>query len=214
MLIRELTHGARSKNSSCWMLLIPPTITSSSTQTRAELGLPKPGSQTAGRGRGSRRWLSSRDQGLYISFLAYPNWSARLSRILNIVGVLAVIESLRSLLPPELPGGGQVAQRRSARQEKGGRDSGGAEHSWSGDQVGHRGNRNQRLSKPSFPASNRFRLPLLHLFDSRGFEWTAWKSSQNRLWGGLLISFGALKRGRCLSWSCVLPENSPLPKSR
>ncbi len=57
--------------------------------------------QTAGRGREDRRWLSPRDQGIYISFLFYPAWSSRRASILNTVGVLAVLESLRSVVPAE-----------------------------------------------------------------------------------------------------------------
>ena len=101
MLIRELTHGAFEE----FDLLDMADSTNDYLKQYADQGrarIAQARQQTAGRGRGSRRWLSSRDQGLYISFLAYPNWSARLSRLLNIVGVLTVIESLRSLAPPEL----------------------------------------------------------------------------------------------------------------
>ena len=56
------------------------------------------GEQRAGRGRQNRQWLSPRNQGLYISFLFYPQWFSGLSPILNAVGVLAVLKSLRSLL--------------------------------------------------------------------------------------------------------------------
>ncbi len=59
--------------------------------------------QTAGRGRQDRQWLSSRDQGIYLSFLFYPKWSSRLALILNAVGVLAVLESLREVVPPDMP---------------------------------------------------------------------------------------------------------------
>ena len=101
MLIRELTQGTFED----FDLLDVADSTNDYLKQYADQGrarIVQARSQTAGRGRGRRRWLSSRDEGLYISFLVYPNWSARLSRILNIVGVLAVIESLRSLLPPEL----------------------------------------------------------------------------------------------------------------
>ena len=101
MLIRELTHGVFEE----FELLDVAESTNDYLKQYADQGrarIAQARKQTAGRGSGSRRWLSSRDQGLYISFLAYPNWSARVSRILNIVGVLAVIESLRSLVPPEL----------------------------------------------------------------------------------------------------------------
>ena len=57
------------------------------------------GEQRAGRGRQNRQWLSPRNQGLYISFLFYPQWFSGLSPILNAVGVLAVLKSLRSLVP-------------------------------------------------------------------------------------------------------------------
>ncbi len=101
MLIRELTRGAFEE----FDLLDVVDSTNDYLKQYADQGrarIVQARSQTAGRGRGSRRWLSSQDEGLYISFLVYPNWSARLGRLLNVVGVLAVIESLRSLLPPEL----------------------------------------------------------------------------------------------------------------
>ena len=101
MLIRELTQGTFED----FDLLDVADSTNDYLKQYADQGrarIVQARSQTAGRGRGSRRWLSSRDEGLYISFLVYPNWSARLSRLLNVVAVLAVIESLRSLLPPEL----------------------------------------------------------------------------------------------------------------
>ena len=101
MLIRELTQGAFED----FDLLDVADSTNDYLKQYADQGrarIVQARTQTAGRGRGSRRWLSSRDEGLYISFLIYPNWSARLSRLLNVVAVLAVIESLRSLLPAEL----------------------------------------------------------------------------------------------------------------
>jgi len=101
MLIRELTRGAFED----FDLLDVADSTNDYLKRYADQGrarIVQARMQTAGRGRGTRRWLSSRDEGLYISFLVYPNWSARLSRLLNVVGVLTVIESLRSLLPPEL----------------------------------------------------------------------------------------------------------------
>ncbi len=101
MLIRELTHGAFE----AFDLLDVADSTNDYLKQYADQGrarIVQARKQTAGRGRGRRRWLSSRDEGLYISFLVYPNWSARLSRLLNVVAALAVIESLRSLLPPEL----------------------------------------------------------------------------------------------------------------
>ncbi len=101
MLIRELTQGTFEE----FDLLDVADSTNDYLKQYADQGrarIVQARKQTAGRGRGSRRWLSSRDEGLYISFLIYPNWSARLSRLLNVVGVLAVIESLRSLLPPEV----------------------------------------------------------------------------------------------------------------
>lgn len=57
--------------------------------------------QTAGRGREDRRWVSRRDEGIYASFLVYPPWEARFGHLLNIVAALAVVGTLRCLLPPQ-----------------------------------------------------------------------------------------------------------------
>ncbi len=101
MLLRELTHGAFEE----FDVLDVVDSTNDYLKQYADQGrarIVRARQQTAGRGSGSRRWLSSRDQGLYISFLIYPNWAARVGRILNVVGVLAVIESLRCLAPRQL----------------------------------------------------------------------------------------------------------------
>ncbi len=101
MLLRELTHGAFEE----FDLLDVADSTNDYLKQYVAKGrarIVQARKQTAGRGSGSRRWLSSRDQGLYLSFLIYPNWSAPFSRFLNIIGVLSVIESLRSLVPPQL----------------------------------------------------------------------------------------------------------------
>ncbi len=53
--------------------------------------------QTAGRGRHGRSWLSPRDQGVYASFLMFPEWPSREAVWLNKLAVMAVIEALRQL---------------------------------------------------------------------------------------------------------------------
>ena len=55
--------------------------------------------QTAGRGRNSRVWVSHRDQGLYASFLIYPDWPVQQGEVLNMISVLSVIETIREVDP-------------------------------------------------------------------------------------------------------------------
>lgn len=55
--------------------------------------------QTSGRGRRGRVWVSPRDQGLYASFLIYPGEIVHQGRALNMVLVLAVVETIREIAP-------------------------------------------------------------------------------------------------------------------
>ncbi len=50
--------------------------------------------QTAGKGRYGRSWHSEKGQGLYVSFLAYPTWSAARAPFLTMIAALAVIQTI------------------------------------------------------------------------------------------------------------------------
>ena len=52
--------------------------------------------QTAGKGRYGRRWHSEKGQGLYVSFLAYPTWSAARAPFLTMIAALAVIRAIEA----------------------------------------------------------------------------------------------------------------------
>ncbi len=51
--------------------------------------------QTAGRGRFGRSWHSPSGEGLYVSYLFFPEWDAGRSPFLNVVAALAVVRTLR-----------------------------------------------------------------------------------------------------------------------
>lgn len=55
--------------------------------------------QTAGRGRNGRTWVSAQDEGLYASFLIFPDWPVAQAEALNMISVLAVIETIREMGP-------------------------------------------------------------------------------------------------------------------
>ncbi len=52
--------------------------------------------QTAGKGRYGRSWYSEKGQGLYVSFLAYPTWSASRAPFLTMIAALAVIQAIEA----------------------------------------------------------------------------------------------------------------------
>ena len=56
--------------------------------------------QTAGRGRQGRPWFSPPGEGLYVSYLLFPNWDPAEAASLNEVAALAVVESVRQLSEP------------------------------------------------------------------------------------------------------------------
>ena len=60
------------------------------------------GEQTAGRGRLTRSWKSSKDSGLYFSVLLRPALPARVAHMVNIAAALSVAEAVYSLLGLEL----------------------------------------------------------------------------------------------------------------
>lgn len=52
--------------------------------------------QTAGKGRYGRSWHSEKGQGLYVSFLVYPTWTADRAPFLTMIAALAVIRAIQS----------------------------------------------------------------------------------------------------------------------
>ena len=61
------------------------------------------GEQTSGRGRQDRKWHSPAGEGLYLSYLLYPRWSAERLPFLTMISALAVTRTLRQVLPPSAP---------------------------------------------------------------------------------------------------------------
>lgn len=57
------------------------------------------GAQSEGRGRHGRSWESPAGQGLYVSYLLFPDWPQSRSPILNMIAALAVREGLVSFDP-------------------------------------------------------------------------------------------------------------------
>lgn len=53
------------------------------------------GEQTAGRGQHGRSWYSPDREGLYVSYLFYPDWDTEFSPFLNMMSALAVVCSIR-----------------------------------------------------------------------------------------------------------------------
>lgn len=58
------------------------------------------GEQTGGKGRQDRLWFSPPNEGLYVSYLLFPQWDPAEAAILNEVASLAVIESIGQLADP------------------------------------------------------------------------------------------------------------------
>ncbi|HSR50738.1 MAG TPA: biotin--[acetyl-CoA-carboxylase] ligase [Acidobacteriota bacterium] len=52
--------------------------------------------QTAGKGQYGRTWHSVRDEGLYLSMLVFPPWSAGHAEWLNLAAMASVLDALRS----------------------------------------------------------------------------------------------------------------------
>jgi len=80
------------------------TVSSTNDYLKAHLseGLPRVAaarSQTRGKGRHGHTWVSEKDQGLYVSYLCYPNLAARVADRLNVVSALAVAVSLEEICP-------------------------------------------------------------------------------------------------------------------
>lgn len=51
--------------------------------------------QTAGKGRNTRSWYSPDGEGLYVSYLLYPDWETDFSVFLNMMSSLAVVSAIR-----------------------------------------------------------------------------------------------------------------------
>ena len=80
------------------------TVSSTNDYLKAHLneGLPRvvsARSQTRGKGRHGRTWVSEKDQGLYVSFLCYPQLAASVADRLNVVSALAVALLLEEICP-------------------------------------------------------------------------------------------------------------------
>ncbi len=58
--------------------------------------------QTAGKGRYSRKWHSPAGEGLYVSYLLYPNWTIEQAPFLEILAGLAVVRAMSREAPPTL----------------------------------------------------------------------------------------------------------------
>jgi BirA family biotin operon repressor/biotin-[acetyl-CoA-carboxylase] ligase len=59
--------------------------------------------QTAGKGRYSRKWHSPSGEGLYVSYLLYPEWRVDQSPFLEILAGLAVVRTISKNAPSNLP---------------------------------------------------------------------------------------------------------------
>lgn len=53
--------------------------------------------QTAGRGQYGKGWVSPAKEGLYVSYLFFPNWQTRYSPYLNVTSSLAVLQTIRDI---------------------------------------------------------------------------------------------------------------------
>lgn len=77
-----------------------PTVGSTNDYLRARVphGIPRlvvADEQTGGKGRFGRRWHSEAGQGLYVSYLLYPNWSVGRAPFLNRAAGLSVLKAIR-----------------------------------------------------------------------------------------------------------------------
>ena len=64
--------------------------------------------QVSGKGRGDRSWYSPPEEGLYVSYLLYPQWQVERSPFLNMLSGLAAVLAIRE----ESPSGLQLKLKR------------------------------------------------------------------------------------------------------
>ncbi len=65
--------------------------------SRRQPGAAMAAEQTGGKGRHGRCWYSPRGEGLYVSFLLYPDWPLAKAEWLNRIATVAVVRSLAGL---------------------------------------------------------------------------------------------------------------------